>query len=314
MLRVARPATLQEADVLLRKAIEHARTGAGASAVVDAQSAVVAYVGWARWERLDAAYLGLARSLMEASAILAVYADAEVALAAAREGLSWAVAAVNSGYPPDEPTGSAMVLALRTEVALLEALGRPHETGNARGALAHFGVTDDPAPLDSLPGLAITDGGVAGAVRMLRLLRGVDGDLGQLLLDHPVGPLCVPAFRCPPEWVRTAATACTQAALVLLASDVPAGLRLGLEAHYLHAFAVEEQLPVPAELDDVILVSWCRLLGVLADRFDRAGVRELARDLASWGTDVLMIISPQFDGPAVGALGDAVRVFDRLGS
>jgi hypothetical protein len=314
VLRFEPPATLDEADERMRQAIDDAEAGKGGSAVIGAQSAVVAYVRKANSERLDDAYLRLARMLLESSVVQAVYGDPEVALAAAREGLSWAVTAVNEGgYRPDAAMSRAMVSALNVEVALLQALGRPAETANARNALSALGVTSEPDPLAGLPGLSVTDGGVAGAVRSVRLLGGDDVGLSDLLLAHPVGPLCVPAFRCPPERLRAAAAVSSQNALMLLARNVAAGARLGLEAHFLHAFGLEQQLPVPRELEDQVLVSWCRLLAALAEWFDHAGAHDLSRDLARSGTGVFLLINPELDNPThIAALGQAIAIFDRF--
>ena len=66
-----------------------AELGAGASAVIDAQAAVLGYIRLASPDRVDEAYLGLARALIMASDVFGAFADPAMALEAAQQGLSW---------------------------------------------------------------------------------------------------------------------------------------------------------------------------------------------------------------------------------
>jgi hypothetical protein len=310
-------------DVRLRLARTRAAQGAGASAVVDAQAAIVGYVRISTPDRMDEHYLGLSRTLMWAADILAAYGDPEVALEAAREGLSEAVRAFNEGAAQrDAAMTQAMVQALSVELTLLERLGRDSETANAAGALAHLGEPRVPVLADErgVPGLSPDDGGVPGALRMLRLLHpGPRDALSELLLGHPVGPLVTPAFRAAPERLAVTAEATARAAMELLAHGVTAGVRLGLEAHYLYAFvreeSVDERLPRGADLPEGSYVTWCRLLAELATRAESAGDVALAQDLASWGVKAFLFLDPRHDSaPRVAALTEPLRVFERLGA
>ncbi len=310
------------ADARLRRARAHAASGAGASAVVDAQAAVVAYVRLSSPDRVDGGYLGLARTLMMASDVLAAYADAQMALEAAREGLSWAVDAVNSGRAQrDQDLTQAMIQALGVEIGVLELLGRHEETGNAAGLLAHLGVRQRVILLADtwgVPGLSMSDGGVATAVRAVAFTQPRVGEaLSEHLLRHPVGPLVVPAFRTPPQNLADAAEAAAAAAIGQLRHGLTAtGTRLGLEAHWLYAFLHDESLNQRIDFTDPLehsFVLWCQLLGALADHMNAAGNRPLARDLAAWGTKAFMGLNPWVQTPQrVAALDPAVATFARL--
>jgi hypothetical protein len=308
-------------DVRLRLGRTRARQGAGASAVVDVQAAIVGYVRISTPDRMDEHYLGLARTLMWASDVLAAYGDPEVALEAAQEGLSSAVRAFNAGAAVrDAAMTQAMAQALNVESILLERLGRGAETANAAAALAHLGIGRVPLLMDEhgVPGLSPGDGGVPAAIRMARLLGADPQDaLGVLLLDHPVGPLVAPGFRAMPDRLFLAGEMAASAALDLLARDVAAGVRLGLEAHYLYAFVQEEtadgRLPRGAHLPEQSHVTWCRLMAALAERAETAGDDVLARDLASWGAKVFLAPT-QYRAERAAALTGPLEVLVRLGA
>jgi hypothetical protein len=309
------------ADVRLRRARAHALTGAGASAVADAQAAIVAYVRLSTPEVVDDAYLGLARTLLMASDVLAAYADPELALAAAREGLNWAVGAVNEGkLRRDRTLTDALVLAAAVEVALLRRLGRAAETANAEGLLASFGTPKVPLLMENhgIGGLSVSDGGVAGAVRIAAATLPRAGELlGKYLLDDPVGPLVAPIFRMPPERLGPGAMVVAGAARGLLTRGrSAAGVRLGMEAHWLYAFILDEVLDQRVEFDERLeqaFAAWVQLLGELAGRAEATGDAALARDLADWGTRAFLVLDPDIEtAERIAVLGPATAVFDRL--
>jgi hypothetical protein len=232
------------ADVRLRRAVALAEQGAGISAVIDAQAAVLAYISQARHDRVDEAYLGLARSLMMASDVFGAFADPAMALEAAQQGLSWIVEAANSGQADvrDPAVEHAVVRAASVELTLLVVLGRPEEQASAAGLLQWLAAEVMPTLTQrrlGSSGLSAASGGVDAAVRSLLLMTGSDDGLEELLIRHPVGPLCAPALRVRPEKLLTAASGAAGAASLLLARGVAAGLRLGLEAHFLMAWALE---------------------------------------------------------------------------
>ena len=321
--RVAAPGmVLLTADVRLRRAAALAELGAGASAVIDAQAAVLGYIRRASPDRVDEAYLGLARALIMASDVFGAFADPAMALEAAQQGLSWMIRAANSGQADvrDEAVRPAIVRAASVELALLGVLGRPEEQASAAGLLEWLGaevvLTLTQRRLGS-GGLSAASGGVDGAVRSLLLMTGSDNGLEELLIRHPVGPLCAPVLRVPPEKLVMAAGGAARAASQLLARGVAAGVRLGLEAHFLMAYVLEQSFEgdgagLPPEMDQV-LVQWCCLLATVAARLDADGDQPLARDMAVWGTKVFLVIDPSYDVPEdVVTLGEATAIFARL--
>ena len=114
-----------------------------------------------------------------------------------------------------------------------------------------------------------------------------------------------------------AAGGAARAASLLLARGVAAGVRLGLEAHFLMAYVLEQSFEgdgagLPPEMDQV-LVQWCWLLATVAARLDADGDQPLARDMAVWGTKVFLVIDPSYDVPEdVVTLGEATAIFARL--
>jgi tetratricopeptide (TPR) repeat protein len=310
------------ADVRLRRAAALAEQGAGVSAVIDAQAAVLAYIGRARHDSVDEAYLGLARSLMMASDVFGAFADPAMALEAARQGLSWIVEAVNSGQVDVRDHAYAVIQAASVELTLLDALGRSEERASAAGLLQWLAAQAVPTLTQRKlgnAGLSAASGGVDAAVRSLLLVTGSDYGLEELLIRNPVGPLCAPVLRVPPEKLIMAAGGAAEAASLLLGRGVAAGLRLGLEAHFLMAYALEQSLRhhgagPPAEADRM-LVRWCRLLATIAARLEADGDVPLARDVAHWGTKMFLLIDPDHDAPEDNAtLAEATAVFARLGS
>jgi hypothetical protein len=312
---------LLTADVRLRRALAQAELGAGASAVIDAQAAVLAYIRRAAPDRVDAAHLGLARALMLASDVFGAFADPVMALTAAQQGVSWAVEAASAGQADvrDTVLRPAVVRAASAELVLLEVLGRPGEQASAAGLLEWLGAAAVPTLTRRRlgGGLSAASGGLDGAVRSLLLMTGSDNGLEDLLVRHPVGPLCAPVLRVPPDMLVMAAGSAARAASVLLARGVAAGVRLGLEAHFLMAYVLEQSFEgdgagPPRELDEV-LVPWCWLLATVAARLDADGDEALARDVAGWGTKVFLLIDPSRDAPEEAVmLGEAVAVLGRL--
>ena len=91
-----------------------------------------------------------------------------------------------------------------------------------------------------------------------------------------------------------------RAASLLLGRGVAAGLRLGLEAHFLMAYALELSFRrdgggPPPEADQVF-VRWCGLLATMAGRMGADGDKPLARDVADWGTK-MFLVDPDHDVP-----------------
>lgn len=270
------------ADLRLRRGRTYARLGAGASAVVDVQAAVLGHLGrGVDPDRVDSAYVDLARTLMQAADVFGAWADPPVALTAAREGLAWYVRAVKSGaHEMDLPLWLAMVRALSVESAVLRRTGRTESAATAEATLEWLGSE----PVDTVTARRtlppnVTTPTVAEAVAELERSTGTDGDLPELLLSEPLGPPWTPALRVPAALLPAAAGTCAVGARRLLGAAAPAaGLRLGLEAHYLYAVAFPDDAPGLADAS----AHWAILLAELAVRADAAGDADLAADLAEW--------------------------------
>jgi tetratricopeptide (TPR) repeat protein len=303
---------LLAADARARRGLAYALTGAGASAVLDVQAAIVAYVRRVDPQRVDAAYLGLSRVLMTGSDVLGAYGDPEVALVAARIGLSWCIEAARAGaVQPDEAMMIAMVRALSAERELVLGLGREEEAGNAEETLRSLGAS----PVTTLiarrlagdsPGLLLPFAEAVGAAG--------DDDLTALLLGEPVGPLCAPVFRVEPEHLTDAGLAAGEAALRLTDEDPDSAARLGLEAHFLLAAALEQQLPQFTSRSDEVSLRWCQVLAAVASRCAADGDRDLAADLGQWGVRVSLGIDPAFAERHAAEISAAVKSFEAAGA
>ena len=108
------------------------------------------------------------------------------------------VEAANSGQVDvrDQAVVPAVVRAASVELALLGVLGRPEEQASAAGLLRWLSAEVVPTLTQRRPGgggLSAATGGVDAAVRSLLLVTGSDDGLEELLIRHPVGPLCAPA-------------------------------------------------------------------------------------------------------------------------
>ncbi|GAA3603204.1 hypothetical protein GCM10022236_01220 [Microlunatus ginsengisoli] len=295
------------ADVQVRRGLAHACLGSGASAVVDVQAGIISYIRFASPSRLDHNYFGLARVLMIGADVLGAYGDPDVALAAAQTGVSWLITALQGGTvdPEAESTTAYLVGALSVEIEVLTTLFRSAETVNARSALTWLGAQ----PVTTLTGqrraqspcLSAATRGLEATVHELTRTDPAHRDLVELLLTHPIEPVCVPVFRTQPEQLIPAARTAGKAANSLFRSNPSAAMRLGLEAHYLLAFALERDLglgsssigtaagglprPQPGEFADIV-TEWALLLRALANQFERAGDLPMGRDLRSWSARV----------------------------
>jgi tetratricopeptide (TPR) repeat protein len=300
------------ADTRARRAIAYALLGAGASAVVDAQAAIVAFVLRASPERMDSDYLGLSRVLMTGSDVLGAYADPEVALLAAQTGLTWCVQAAQAGaVQPDESLLSAMIRALSTERELLIALERADEAGNAEGTLQFLGTE----PVATMVGRRLAGDSPGLLLPFTEAVAATgDDDLAALLLGEPVGPLCAPVFRVAPDRLTEAGLAAGEAALRLMDEDPDSAARLGLEAHFLLAAALEQQRPELTDRFDEVALSWCRALAAVATRCAADGDQELAADLGRWGSRVFLGIDPDFAERHAAEVGPAIQAFDAVRS
>ena len=153
---------------------------------------------------------------------------------------------------------------------------------------------------------------VADAVAELERAAGTDADLPELLLAEPLGSPCTPALRVPAVLLPAAAgTSAVGARRLLRHGSAEAGLRLGLEAHYLYAVALQER-GLDHDLPDAT-AHWAVLLGELALRADAAGDPTLAADLAGWTVRVAGLAPAEARDPELAALAaNAVAAADLL--
>jgi hypothetical protein len=312
------------ADVRMRRAVSLAVTGAGISAAADAQDAVMTYSGSADPDRVNDAYLGLARTQMLACDIFGAFADPRIGLAAARQGLAWITRAIAGRRAVlDEPTRLAMIQAASVEIALLGLLGRVGQGETSAAVLetlgaepvatlsaARLGSTGQPAVLET----------TEAAVFVLERVSGRDDGLRDMLLGPGHEQAFAPVLLPPPGQVPAAGFRAALAAEDALHYGDRAGVPLGLIAHYLLAGCFSEALteaagatpadPGPASEG---LAAWCRLLAALATRLAADGEEALAADAAGWGRRVAAAISPGWTDPAGRvALDQAAAVFTRL--
>ncbi len=289
---------LRLADVRLRRGMAFAGNGAGASAVGDAQAAVLAYAEAGRQGRTDEVQLGAARVLMQAADVYGSAADLEMALATAQEGLILAVQGANQSSTPMDPViARSAAMAADVELAVLTATGRTSETSHPQSLLEHLGVTP---PLPTLTRTRLADarrrpdqGGVRSAVHQLDRLAGGPPQLAGIQLDPEPFPLVAPALRVTREQLPAAATLTADAATRLLQGNVVTAFALGLEAHWmlLHLIGETQELTRASGLAQPDLplwfCVWADLLGPLTRRAQTLGDDDLGRDLAGWGLTAL---------------------------
>jgi hypothetical protein len=206
-----------------------------------------------------------------------------------------------------------MVRALSVESAVLRRTGRDDSAATAEATLEWLGS----APVDTLTARRtlppnVTTATVADAVAELERAAGTDGDLSELLLAEPLGRPCTPALRVPAALLPAAAwTSAVGARRLLRRGSDEAGLRLGLEAHYLYAVAGEER-GLDHDLPDAT-AHWAVLLGELALRADAAGDPALAADLAGWTVRAAGLAPAEARDPELAALtANAVAAADLL--
>jgi tetratricopeptide (TPR) repeat protein len=120
------------------------------------------------------------------------------------------------------------------------------------------------------------------------------------LLDAVTAPangrgILTPSGRCSEEAARMHANELSEIAVDLLPLSAAAGLRIGLEAHYLFAVGTRHDAPVVRHQFDSSGIPWARLLLACCQVLD--GMRQecalpLALDLASWNFGVIVQLQP----------------------
>ncbi|GAB2821826.1 hypothetical protein GCM10022221_19880 [Actinocorallia aurea] len=303
------------ADVRMRRAVALRGLGRGASAVVEADAAVRAYL---RADRPS----DLARVLQLAADVLAEYGDPDVAVVAADLCLAILGPAAGRPAPGDvrylfqaaRRSSDLHAVAGRADSALTAAeiawgFGREHgfavladglrlvvrlrERGEALAAERFLGDLRGLAPGADPDAFRPPARSVTFAEAMAA--RGVTG----VPVHDPddEGAPCIPSLRSAAPALATAhATLLSAACLDALPDDVANGVRLGLEAHYLFAYASEARDPDLRYGFATRGAVWARVLLALTLAL-RSADPALAGDLVSWGRAVVGQLPPT--GPEI---------------
>ena len=270
----------RRADVQVRRALAYGLAGAGATALVEAQSAVLRHRGGRRRE--------LARALAVNADVLAAYGDPDLAVASA----DLAIRLFLRGRRP-RADRAELRRALAVAVAVHTAHGRHDLAGQAGAVARRIGGLAGPAPTVleiRRPSLDVT---VAAALTRLGRPPPLIGDRSvvrpavalELLvpLDRVLGPAgCAAGGRAVDAAARLGRTL----AALAIESDAAAGGRLGLEAHALLAGAsrlgselLSRQLPTFGP-------PWAAALLACSRRAEADRDHALALDLAVWAAGV----------------------------
>ncbi|HEY6749237.1 MAG TPA: hypothetical protein VI357_26425 [Mycobacteriales bacterium] len=288
------PAADRIADVQARRATAYGLAGAGGSAIVDAQSAVVHY--------RQSSGTDLARVLAVNADVLAAYGDPDLAVSSA----DLAVRIFLRHGAEDDPH---LRRALAVAVAVHGAHGRHNLADQAATVTRRLGPPPGPVPAvlpvrqhsPSPPAPAVTVATALDAARQ-RLGRqpprigdravvrpAVDVEL-VVPLDRVLVPLG-PGDRSADAATRLGGTL-ARTATELLPLDPASGTRLGLEAHALLAGAsrleseaLRYQLPSLGPL-------WAAVLLACSRRAEADGDPALAIDLAAWAGGVAEQLFP----------------------
>jgi tetratricopeptide (TPR) repeat protein len=292
------------ADVQARRATAFGLSGSGASAMVDAQSAVVHYRVRGSDDPDDPAQLDLARVLAINADVLAAYGDPDLAVGSADQAVRLALRQLPDWQGTSESGVHVGHLrqALSVAIAVHAAHGRADLAGQAQRVGQRVGLDRHPprtvlagrAHAARPPALAVT---VAGALAAAQRLGRPEPRVG----DRPVvRPALDPSLVVPLDRVLMSigagATSADAAARLgrslaglateLLSGDPAAGVRLGLEAHVLLAgasrlesTALRQQLPAYGP-------GWAHVLLACSRRAEADRDLPLALDLAAWAGGV----------------------------
>jgi hypothetical protein len=276
----------QLAEVKARKSVTETGLSLGASAVLDADEAVTLYRGLLAENDSAELALALAGALVGNAEALARYGDPDLAAASA-------------GYAVQlcQPTEQAPGLS----AAQLQMAAGVREAAQSWARQAG-GVTLAQA--------------LAAAAQLLGRDRAPDDLAAELTRPAAGGALMIPSDRCHPQLATGYAARLADVAIALLPVAPWAGLRAGLEAHYLFAIGAPRQAPAPGQFAGWG-VPWARLLfelcRVLAATPDPPWSYALALNLVPrhlWVIDRLLPLArredtngaPSGDGGGLGGL------------
>jgi hypothetical protein len=290
------------ADVQARRAAAYGLIGAGGSAIVDSQSAVLQHRDRGRSGRGGSGRWGLARVLAVNADVLAAYGDPDLAVASADLAVRLALAG------PADPDTEPLRRALAVAVAVHTAHGR-HDLADQAGAVARrLGGLAARRPtvlrersVAHPPVLSVTVATALDAARQ-RLDRqpprigdsavvrpAVDVEL-LVPLDRVLVPLGSGA-RAADAAARLGGTLAGLAA-ELLPLDAARGARLGLEAHALLAGASRLESELLRYQLPAIGPPWAAILLACSRRAEAGRDPALALDLAAWAAGVIEQLFP----------------------
>ncbi len=199
---------------------------------------------------------------------------------------------------------TALAVRLTRKGLHLSAAGRPERRDEAGACLAEGGALDASAALlaTSEWEQAVNEGppltlakALESAAQILGPLR-VRPELADAVAVPAVaGGILSPSGRCAEDAARGYADELAGIAVDLLPGSAVAGLRIGLEAHYLFAVGTRHDPPVLRHQFDSSGIPWARLLLACCRALD--GMTEewappLALDLASWNFGVIVQLQP----------------------
>jgi tetratricopeptide (TPR) repeat protein len=300
------PAADRIADVQARRATAYGLAGAGASAIVDAQSAVLHYRQSVGDDPDDPRQLDVARVLAVNADVLAAYGDPDLAVSSAD-------LAVRRYLQHGGAGGAQLHRALAVAVAVHGAHGR-HDLADQAGTVTRRvggppGGASGGVPTvlairqrsSRPPALAVTVATALDAARQ-RLGRqppqigdravvrpAVDVEL-VVPLDRVLVPLG-PGDRSADAAARLGGTLARLAA-ELLPLDVARGTRLGLEAHALLAGASRLESEVLRYQLPALGPPWAGVLLACSRQAEADGDPALALDLAAWAGGVAEQLFP----------------------
>lgn len=307
------PAADRIADVQARRALAYGLAGAGGSAIVDAQSAVVHY------RQSPGAEPGLARALAANADVLAAYGDPDLAVSSAdlavrlflqhgaeddadlRRALAVAVA-VHTAHGRHDLADQATTVTRRIGAPGRGQSGAAHgwePAGAAEGRVPTVLALRQRSPWPPAPAVTVATSLDTARQRLGRqpprigdravVRPAVDAELA-VPLDRVLVPLG-PGARSADAAARLGGTLARTAA-ELLPLDLARGTRLGLEAHALLAGASRLESEVLRYQLPSLGPPWAAVLLACSRRAEADGDPALAMDLAAWAGGVAEQLFP----------------------
>ena len=286
-------------DVVLRRGHAHAHVGAGASAVVDVQQAIVSCRERAVAGTGDPVmtFLDLARTLAVGADVMAVFGDPRIAVAAADQALMLYVGNARLVAGTELVAVHTRYVRMATQVAhdLHHAAGRGQTAAEAlQLEERHWGREPGTGPATlrqrGLESSAWPGAGVRTADAWHSAARAgaaAPGDDALYAAINPLNPndVLVPMDRATTDSERMAiGRAFVSASAGVMDRDPGAGVRLCLEGHTILAGLARQDSP--EVLADPARESWAAALAAAADAARRAGATALADDLVTWARQV----------------------------